>query len=82
MDHGDDEQIAALFEREQGRLDIFVDNVWQMPDPAVLAGGFWTRPLSIRYWLWCALPRIGASGGKHGRPAQRLDRDHLLFRRE
>ena len=50
VDHGDDEQIRALFERvrrEQGRLDVLVNNVFKIPDPPVFGGGFWTHPVSI-----------------------------------
>lgn len=55
-DHGDDAQVAAVFERikeEQGRLDILVNNVWggyegyhadTYPPPDV---PFWERPISF-----------------------------------
>lgn len=49
-DHGDDAQIAALFERvgaEQGRLDVLVNNVYKIPDPPAWGGGFWDHPISI-----------------------------------
>ena len=50
VDHGDDGQIRALFERvasEQGRLDILVNNVFKIPDPPVWDGKFWEHPVSI-----------------------------------
>ncbi|MEE4301554.1 MAG: SDR family NAD(P)-dependent oxidoreductase [Pseudomonadales bacterium] len=50
VDHGDDAQIAALFERvraEQGRLDVLVNNVFRIPEPPVFGGGFWTHPVAI-----------------------------------
>lgn len=50
VDHGDDAQIRALFERvdaEQGRLDVLVNNVFRIPEPPVFGGGFWTHPVSI-----------------------------------
>lgn len=50
LDHRNDDEVAALFkrvQREQGRLDILVNNVYQIPDPPVLSGGFWEHPLSI-----------------------------------
>jgi dehydrogenase/reductase SDR family member 1 len=50
VDHGDDDQIAALFDRvrhEQGRLDILVNNVYKIPDPPAWGGGFWDHPISI-----------------------------------
>jgi dehydrogenase/reductase SDR family protein 1 len=77
-DHGDDAQIAALFEqvaKEQGgRLDLLVNNVFKVPDPPVWGGGFWEHPISI--WddqvgiglrahyvaSWHAAPRMVAAG--------------------
>jgi dehydrogenase/reductase SDR family member 1 len=50
VDHGDDDQIAALFDQvraEQGRLDILVNNVYKIPDPPAWGGGFWDHPVSI-----------------------------------
>lgn len=50
VDHGDDAQIAALFERvgdESGRLDVLVNNVYKIPDPPAWQGGFWEHPVSI-----------------------------------
>ena len=49
-DHGDDEQIAALFDRvraDEGKLDILVNNVYKIPDPPAWGGGFWDHPISI-----------------------------------
>lgn len=50
VDHGDDDQIAALFERiraDEGKLDILVNNVYKIPDPPAWGGGFWDHPVSI-----------------------------------
>lgn len=50
VDHNVDEEVAALFaqvEREQGRLDILVNNVYQIPNPPALSGGFWEHPVSV-----------------------------------
>lgn len=50
VDHGDDAQIAALFERvkaDHGRLDILVNNVYKIPNPPAWGGGFWDHPVSI-----------------------------------
>jgi NAD(P)-dependent dehydrogenase (short-subunit alcohol dehydrogenase family) len=50
VDHNNDDQVRALFEqveREQGRLDILVNNVYQIPDPPALSGGFWEHPISV-----------------------------------
>ena len=49
VDHADDEQIAALFaqvRREQGRLDILVNNAFPIPDDLLEPVGFWEKPLS------------------------------------
>ena len=71
VDHGDDEQIRALFERvkaEQGRLDVLVNNVFKIPDPPVFGGGFWTHPVSI----WDDMVGIGCRAhyvaSVHGAP--------------
>ncbi len=49
-DHGDDDDIAALFARvstEAGRIDLLVNNVYKVPDPPAWGGGFWDHPISI-----------------------------------
>ncbi len=49
VDHGDDAQIAALFEqvgREQGRLDILVNNAMAIPQEMTERKGFWEKSLS------------------------------------
>ena len=49
VDHADDTQVAALFERvraEQGRLDILVNNAFALPEDLTEPGGFWEKPLS------------------------------------
>lgn len=50
VDHNRDEQVKALFdqvEAEQGRLDILVNNVYQIPTPPALTGGFWEHPVKV-----------------------------------
>jgi NAD(P)-dependent dehydrogenase (short-subunit alcohol dehydrogenase family) len=76
-DHGDDAQIAALFERvrdEAGRLDVLVNNVFKIPDPPAWAGGFWDHPIQVfddqvgiglrAHYVasWHAAPLLFASG--------------------
>jgi NAD(P)-dependent dehydrogenase (short-subunit alcohol dehydrogenase family) len=49
VDHADDEQVAALFaqvEREQGRLDILVNNAFSLPEDLTEPNPFWEKPLS------------------------------------
>jgi len=48
VDHADDAQVKALFEqvkREQGRLDILVNNATVIHDTLIEKGGFWEKPL-------------------------------------
>ena len=49
-DHGDDAQVAALFERvrrEHGRLDILVNSAIAIPDQLTEVGPFWKKPLTM-----------------------------------
>lgn len=49
-DHGDDAQVEALFEqveREQGRLDILVNNACAVPNELVQPGPFWEKSLDM-----------------------------------
>ena len=49
-DHGDDDQVAALFARvrtEQGRLDLLVNNACAIPDELTQPGPFWQKPLHM-----------------------------------
>lgn len=48
-DHANDEQVAALFDqvrREQGRLDILINNAFQLSDDLIDPKKFWEKPLS------------------------------------
>lgn len=53
-DHADNAAVAALFDqvkREQGRLDILVNNACQLSDDLITPGGFWEKPLSnLEMW--------------------------------
>jgi NAD(P)-dependent dehydrogenase (short-subunit alcohol dehydrogenase family) len=49
VDHGDDAQVAALFQQiksEHGRLDILVNNAYALPEDLTEPGAFWEKPLS------------------------------------
>jgi NAD(P)-dependent dehydrogenase (short-subunit alcohol dehydrogenase family) len=49
VDHGKDDQVAALFDqvrREQGRLDILVNNAFALPEDLTAPKPFWEKPLS------------------------------------
>jgi NAD(P)-dependent dehydrogenase (short-subunit alcohol dehydrogenase family) len=54
VDHADDDAVAALFARvtaEQGRLDILVNNAFQLSDDLLEPKGFWDKPLSnLEMW--------------------------------
>ncbi|MEV5647356.1 SDR family NAD(P)-dependent oxidoreductase [Nocardia sp. NPDC052254] len=50
VDHGDDAQVRALFERvraQDGRLDILVNNALAVPDALTMKGPFWDKPLAL-----------------------------------
>lgn len=50
VDHGDDAQVEALIEqvvREQGRLDILVNNAAAIYDELNAPGNFWEKPLKL-----------------------------------
>jgi NAD(P)-dependent dehydrogenase (short-subunit alcohol dehydrogenase family) len=50
VDHRDDAQVRALFERvrrDEGRLDILVNNAAAIHDALITPGGFWQRPLEL-----------------------------------
>lgn len=53
-DHGDDDAVAALFDRvqkEAGRLDILVNNAFQLSDDLLEPKPFWEKPLSnLEMW--------------------------------
>ena len=49
-DHGDDAQVKSLFDRidrEQGRVDILVNNATSLNDALTLKGPFWEKPLAL-----------------------------------
>ena len=49
-DHGDDEQVAAVFRRivdEAGTLNLLVNNATTLPRALVGTGGFWERSLEL-----------------------------------
>ncbi len=49
VDHADDEQVAALFERvqrEQGRLDVLVNNAIAIPKTMTERVPFWEKPIA------------------------------------
>jgi len=60
-DHSRDEEIKALFERvlrEQGRIDILVNNVFTLPSEPVFEGSFWEHSVG----LWDDFMHVGCRG--------------------
>lgn len=50
VDHGNDEDIAALFrcvDSEQGKLDILVNNAFPNADQMTAPGNFWEKPVEL-----------------------------------
>jgi NAD(P)-dependent dehydrogenase (short-subunit alcohol dehydrogenase family) len=50
VDHSDDAQVQRCFEqveREQGRLDILVNNAFATHDKIAAPGHFWEKPLAV-----------------------------------
>ncbi|HUD28777.1 MAG TPA: SDR family NAD(P)-dependent oxidoreductase, partial [Novosphingobium sp.] len=55
MDLLDDAQIAAVFEqvrRDEGRLDLLVNNAMSIPDSMTQRTGFWEKPLADEWQIW------------------------------
>jgi NAD(P)-dependent dehydrogenase (short-subunit alcohol dehydrogenase family) len=55
MDLADDAQIAAVFEqvkRDEGRLDILVNNAMAIPDSMTRRDGFWEKPLDEEWTIF------------------------------
>lgn len=53
-DHGDNEQVRALFarvEQEQGHLDLLVNNAIALHENLIDAGPFWQKPLDMTRML-------------------------------
>lgn len=49
VDHANDEQVTALFERvakDEKRLDILVNNALTLPEDLTVPTGFWEKPLA------------------------------------
>jgi len=50
VDHANDDEVAALFEqvgREQGRLDLLVNNAFALPEDLTVPQPFWEKSLSL-----------------------------------
>lgn len=50
VDHGNDDEVEALFDqvrRDQGRIDILVNNAFAAHDQMIGEGRFWEKPLDL-----------------------------------
>lgn len=55
LDLLDDAQIAVVFERiarDEGRLDLLVNNAMAIPDAMTQRAGFWEKPLAEEWQIW------------------------------
>ena len=80
VDHGDDDQIRALFERvqhEQRRLDILVNNACALHDLLTAPGNFWEKPLEIADMLDVGL-RSGYVASYYAAPMMVAQRSGLI----
>lgn len=80
MDLKDDAQIAALFEqvqREQGRLDILVNNAMAIPDAMTQRIGFWEKPLS-EWEVWDTGMRAAFIASWHAAKIMAAQRSGLI----
>ena len=79
VDHARDDQVEALFEqvrREQGRLDILVNNAFNQHEGMYGPGRFWERPLEIIDCLDVGL-RSSYVATYHAAPLL-IEREHAL----
>lgn len=57
-DHRNDDEVAAVFERidrEQGRIDVLVNNVFAIPDGPLFNTPFWEQPIGF----WDTMHAVG-----------------------
>ena len=76
VDHGDDDQVRALFDRirrDEGHIDILVNNAFATHSALTGPGGFWEKPLELVDMLdvglrsgyvatWLAAPMMAERG--------------------
>jgi NAD(P)-dependent dehydrogenase (short-subunit alcohol dehydrogenase family) len=81
VDHGDDAQVKALFEqveRDQGRLDILVNNACALHDQLTAPLNFWEKPLEIVDMLDVGL-RSGYVASYYAAPLMARQRSGLIL---
>jgi len=80
VDHGDDEQVRALFEKIRGetdRIDILVNNACALHDQLTAPGNFWEKPIEIVNMLDIGL-RSGYVASYYAAPLMIARRKGLL----
>ena len=80
VDHANDLEVKALFEqieREQGRLDILVNNACAIHDQLTSPGHFWEKPLEIVHMLDVGL-RSSFVASYYGAPLMIKQRQGLI----
>lgn len=81
VDHGDDKQVQALIAqvlREQGRIDILVNNAAAVYDELTTPGHFWEKPLKLVDMLDVGL-RSGYVASYYAAPAMTAQRHGLVI---
>ncbi len=81
VDHADDDQVRALFDqvrRDEGRLDILVNNAFATNTALTGAGGFWEKPMELVDMLDVGL-RSGYVGAWLGAPMMVAQRRGLVI---
>lgn len=81
VDHGDDAQVQALIEqvtREQGRIDILVNNAAAVYDELTTPGHFWEKPLKLVDMLDVGL-RSGYVASYYAAPVMTAQRHGLVI---
>ena len=81
VDHGDDAQVQALFaqvQREQGRLDILVNNACALHDDLTRPGHFWQKSLGVADMLDVGL-RSGYVASYYAAPIMTAQRSGLVL---
>ena len=81
-DHSDDAQVEALFaqvEKEQGRLDILVNNAAAIHDELTDPGGFWEKPLKLAGLLDVGVRSSYVASWHAGQVMARQDSGLIVF---